>query len=295
MSDKLNKVFEILDYAEFLTETERELFDCQPEFEHYKTLDIQTEKPIAIIFSSDTHFGSIHTNVAEIKNVLNTILENDNVFLAVNDDFIDNFETPVPKLLLAGINSQILSPAKQREFYKNFIELLGENKKLLAVVIGNHEEFSGQNPYIQTLFQYQVPLGINRLLLNLKLNNEVEYKIAMVHKSRFNSILNPVHSSHRELTLYYPTADVVCTSHTHFPAIYTFPYPKDDELFDRILIKTGTFKDKDAYTFKYFNPYKVSHMSTPAVVLYPNQRKMIGFFRYQDAVEFVRGMSYDKC
>ncbi len=116
MNDKLNKVFEILEYAEFLTETERELFDCQPEFEHYKTLSIETEKPICLIFSSDIHFGSIHTNVGEIKNVLNTILENDNVFLAVNGDFIDNFETPVPKLLLAGINSQILSPAKQREF-----------------------------------------------------------------------------------------------------------------------------------------------------------------------------------
>jgi len=292
--EKLNKVFEVLDYAEFLIETENELFDSQPDFEHYKTLNIQTEKPIAIIFSSDIHFGSVHTNIAEIKNILNILLENDNVFLLVNGDFIDNFEVPVPKLLLTGINSQILSPAKQREFYKDFLELLSEHKKIIAVVIGNHEEFSGQNPYIQTLFQYQVPVGINRLLLNLKLN-EIEYKIAMVHKSRFNSILNPVHDSHRELMLYYPTADIVCTSHTHFPALYVFPYPKDDILLDRILIKTGTFKDKDAYTFKYFNPYKISHMSTPAVVLYPDQRKMIGFFRYQDAVEFARGMSYDKC
>ncbi|MDQ7056414.1 MAG: hypothetical protein Q9M89_08190 [Persephonella sp.] len=64
---KLNKIFEILDYAEFLAETERELFECQPEFEHYKTLNIQAEKPIAIIFSSDIHFGSIHTNISEKK------------------------------------------------------------------------------------------------------------------------------------------------------------------------------------------------------------------------------------
>lgn len=285
MEDKEKFIFDVLDFAELYQQEDRNLFGNQF-LQLDNTIKLDTDKPVTVIFSSDVHFGSIYTDLAKLKEILSIILRTENVFLVINGDYIDNFELPVPKLLLAGLNSQIISPAKQRIWFEALLDELSTRKKLLCVNIGNHEEFSN-NDFVKKLLSKNVHISVNRAVIRVKVGN-IEYTISLIHKSRFNSIINPIHSNLRELHLNFPFADIVCVSHTHIPSIQTYYYPdKEEGLSKRILVKTGTLKNQDPYTFKFFNPYKVSDISTPGIVLFPGKKKMLQFDDFLDAVEYL--------
>lgn len=281
MSKKVEKFLQsIQSIKSSIEEITPETFKCNVD------VIIETEKPICLIFSSDVHFGSIFTDYDMLIEIWKTILTTPNTYLAINGDFIDNFELPVPKLLLAGINSQLIPPVLQRRFYIDYLESLVEENKIIAMTLGNHEEFAGLEVYSQ--IYDRINIGLNRLMVNMLVGDE-EYKIALIHKSRFNSVLNPVHSSLRELHLNYPFVDVVVTSHTHIPSLQTYPYPKNEKGHEIVyLIKTGSLKNKDTYTYKFFNHYAVSQISTPAIVFYPNVKKMVGFHDFRDAINFLK-------
>jgi predicted phosphodiesterase len=236
-----------------------------------------------IIFSSDVHFGSIYTDYQKLLKIWKTVLERDHIYLAVVGDFIDNFELPVPRLLQSIVNTQIITPALQRDYYVKFLNALIERNKLIACVLGNHENFTPSYPYVQLLREKNIPLAKNRLYLRLKIN-EQEYRIAFIHRSRFNSHLNPVHSSIMELRSLYPDADIVVTSHTHLPGMMVFPYPRDGRYTERILIRTGSLK-ADPFQMERYSPYSVSQISTPAIIFAPRSKKMIPFFSFENALE----------
>lgn len=238
-------------------------------------------RPSVIIFSSDIHFGSFYTNYAELTELYKLLMDADsNVYVVLNGDVIDNFDVFAGMLAVKALNSQVIPPVYQRAFLTRLLRALSYNKKLLGFVIGNHEEFS----QLEFLKGANAPIGLNRLTIKLHFENAFDLTIACVHKSRFNSFLNPIHSSLRELMLLYPYADIVVTSHTHTPAIMSFPYPSEDGYKNRWLIKTGSLKDLDPYTYKYFSPYPQSGISTPAVLVLPYSRQVIGFNDYRIAL-----------
>lgn len=273
---------EFMETVEEINELKESLYsDYQPN--HIFRVEIDDFKHIMILFASDLHFGSIFTEYSHILKLWNFILKKDNVYLCVNGDFIDNFDLASVKHLISGINSQIITPELQRDLFVKFISALTIRNKLIACVLGNHELFSHQFPYFKML--QNIPVASNRMMLNLKLCCQ-SYKIAMIHKSRFNSIFNPLHSNYRELTVMYPDADIVVTSHTHLPAMSILPYPNNGRYLERILLKTGTLK-VDYYTTSNFSHPPILNSSIPCVVLNPIQRKMIPFLNYEDAYRFM--------
>lgn len=277
---KISEVFSFMQaFQEFLQEYAEEPVVFTPEAQVSLPL-----RPCLVIFSSDVHFGSIYTNYKKLAEIWQAVVDTEGVYLVVNGDFIDNFEVPVPKLLLAGINSQLISPQRQRYFYEQYLKALIEKGKLLGMVLGNHEEFSSVELFKEV--SQKVPVAPNRIELTLSFENGFEVVMALIHKSRFNSFLNPTHSSLRELYLNHPYADIIVTSHTHLPSLMLYPYPKHRQgLTERVLIKTGSLKDLEPYTHKYFNPHRVSHISTPAVIIDPQKKRLLPFSRFEDALE----------
>lgn len=243
------------------------------------------DKPVCIVFLSDLHVGSVHSDYERLEGIVKELFSQEGVYVVINGDLIDNFDVPVPKLALEGASSQILSPAKQRAIAKKLLMFLKD--KLLAFVIGNHEEFSS----LDFLSTVKVPMGLNRLVVELKIGKKT-YNIAIVHKSRFNSIINPTHAGIRQLHLLYPYADVIALGHTHAPTVATVFYPKDmrEGLTPRIILNSGSLKNLDAYTYKHFNPYPVSNLSVPAVVF--TQERAVPFARVEDALLFYKAISH---
>jgi predicted phosphodiesterase len=265
-------------------ETTKEIYsDYTPQ--HIYTKDMDVWNDIMIIFSSDIHLGSIYTDYKKLIEIWTTIIQNDRMYLAVVGDFIDNFDLNSVKLLQAGVNSQLLTPLIQRDIFTKYIQALAAKGKLLACVLGNHEMFSHQYPYFQML--QNLPVSANRMFLKLKVGIN-EYKIALIHKSRYNSYMNPIHSCYRELTLFYPDADIVVTAHTHLPAMAVIPYPSDGYYKNRVLIKTGTLKTLDPYTLANFSHELDTSVSLPCVILSYLHHSITPFNRIDDARKFLR-------
>lgn len=270
-----------ISYLEEISDTKEKLYsDYQSS--HCFSIEITEYKHVMIMFVADLHIGSIYTNYQKVIEFWKFILEKDNVYVILNGDLIDNFDLPLTRYI-SGINSQVITPELQRELFLKFLNALIAKKKLLACVLGNHEAFSPQFPYFKLI--QNIPVSPNRMLLNLKVSFQ-RYKIALVHKSRFNSILNPLHSNWRELTTMYPDADIIVTSHTHLPAFSVIPYPDNGKYIERVLIKTGTLKI-DPYTTSFFSHPPDLNLAIPSVVLSPIGREITPFLNYRDAYRFM--------
>lgn len=238
--------------------------------------------PTVILCIGDLHLGSKFTNYQAVKEFIDFVKAEINVYVIINGDIIDNFDSGSGKLQKVGLDSQLVAPSEQREIYRMLIEELRE--KILAVNLGNHEEFSAIDTFLNFSHANKIPLGLNRIRLNLTFKHlwvtvdddllrcEYKVKLAAIHKARFNSSLNPNHANQRELHLHYPEADVIITSHTHTPAIQVRTYPQNDALKKVIYIQTGTFKSFDTHSYKYFSPHESSAFAVQGLIVYPREK-----------------------
>lgn len=243
---------------------------------HTAERSIDSELPILLLVAGDLHLGSVHTDYDAIREMVNFVKGAPNAYVIFNGDLVDNFDSLSGKLLKAGIDSQLVPPAAQREVYEALIDELGD--RILSVTIGNHEEFSMIDGFLNAGRRNNIPIGLNRITLNLKVNNSWGIKVAVIHKANGYSHINPNHANRREQHAHYPDADVVVVGHTHTPAIQTLSYPKDGELREVIFVQTGSFKSADAYTYKYFNPYVSSRFAVHGLVLMPDSRTIQSAF-----------------
>lgn len=280
--DDVSYLNSVMDFMAKVQQEQQDLFNKKLP-DHVQRVSIEADKPIMLLLASDIHFGGVYTNYGMLKEMWNWIISTDRLHLAIVGDWIDNFDLPVPKLLGVGINSQIVSPDIQRAVYKKYLTILQEKDKIKGMVLGNHEEFGALDTYFDGALKF--PIAPNRMYLYLTVGQQ-EYRIALIHKSRFNSVLNPVHSCIRELQLNYPDADMVVTSHTHMAASMTLQYPKDGAQVERLLIKTGSLKH-DPFSYKYFNPYGSDpEQAIQCVILHPHKRLMMQMPFYQ-ALEMI--------
>lgn len=244
---------------------------------------IETDKPIALLLASDIHFGSVYTDYQKLKEIWDWVIETEGIYICVVGDFIDNFDAPVPKLLMAGINSQLLPPDAQRLIYKTYLKVLQERGKIVSMVLGNHEAFSSFDLWFEGDLNF--PIHPNRQYLWLTVGEQL-YKIALIHKSRYNSFLNPNHSNLREMNINYPEADVIVTSHTHMAATQIIQQARDGIMTERLFIKTGSLKH-DPYAYQFFCPSAPnSDLGITMVTLSPNKRSMRQMPFY-DAIEHI--------
>jgi len=238
--------------------------------------------PFAILFLADLHIGSIYTDYDEFLAVKSFIQKNkDKVFVGLCGDIIDNFDNVPGFLQRVGIDSQVVPPSVQRVIFQ---KILKEVKDVtIGYAVGNHEEFSSLEYIFEQACDF--PIGLNRLCMKLALPNNESYIIAMVHKGRFNSYLNPTHTNLRELQKNYPFANAIVTSHTHFPATHEELYPSEKGIRPIVFLKCGTIKELDSYTAKYFNPYPVGEYSIPALVFTENNVTSYMTYRHLENIK----------
>lgn len=259
-----------------------------------------TGLPTVVLCIGDLHLGSKFANYKAVKEFIAFIKGESNVYVIINGDIVDNFDSGSGKLQKVGLDSQLVSPSEQREIYRLLIEEL--RGKILAVNLGNHEEFSNTDTFINWSHANKIPLGLNRIRLNLTFKHlwavdddllrcEYTVKLAAIHKARFNSSLNPNHAAQRELHFHYPEADVIITSHTHTPAIQVRTYPQNDTLKKVIYIQTGTFKSCDAHSYKYFSPHESSAFAVQGLIVYPREKITLPVY----SLDEVKHLSSGRC
>lgn len=255
------------DTVDFFKNSQDFLFKLRKDH-HTAERNIESKLPIVLLLAGDLHLGSVHTDYDAFREMVVFVKETPGAYVIFNGDLVDNFDSLSGKLIKAGIDSQLVPPAAQRDVYDALIDELGD--RILSVTIGNHEEFSVIDGFLNAGRRNKVPIGLNRITLNLKVNNSWGIKIAVIHKADGYSHINPNHANRREQHAHYPDADVVVVGHTHTPAIQTLSHPKDGELREVIFVQTGSFKSADAYTYKHFTPHVSSRFAVHGLVLMPD-------------------------
>lgn len=243
------------------------------------TIEIKTDKKIAVLFSADWHTGSVAVDYDELEQNLGIILNTDRVYMITVGDLIDSFRN---FRSLQPVLSQIISPREQTIVLESILGEFIEKAKWLAATWGTHDVERDERIYgestVKNLLSKNLVYFNGKGTLNLIVNSQ-RYIIRMAHELKGFSIHNPNHPQGRELRWYSPDADVIASAHKHQPAcqnFYQYGQPK-------CLIQTGTFQTDDGWSKRWYGKGTVG---VPTVVFHPDRHDC---FVYRSLNELLEG------
>lgn len=260
-------------------------------FQNNAKINIKSNKPIAITFSSDWHLGSLGCDYKAFKRDIDFLMETKDLYIISIGDEIDNF---VRFKNVAPMLEQAIPPRVQKIFLMKLAEEFAKRDKILAMGWGNHSTEFDEKANGSSMMSYLIAQNIVFLngagIILLKVN-DIEYSILVNHKDRLSSYSNPNHGGRKWHEIEFP-ADIVATGHTHNPAFqWQKRYNRAVELGkdfggDCLFIKTGTYKTKDVFSERHFSKGVIS---TPTVVFFPDTKLMVPFKNAQLAMQFIKG------
>ncbi len=237
-------------------EVKGDLSDTQTDAE----VTIPGNQPIIVTFQGDWHLGHAAIDYKQWLKDITAILDTEGVYMV---DLGDSYNNIRQFKTLSAVTSQVLMPDIQAEMFRSLVEELTEKNKLLAKVDGNHDAEFDERVFGDQLQNYllsrlRAPRFPNRGLLTLNVG-KATWRLLLFHKSRFRSIINPVHSAIREYQLDYP-ADVVAGGHDHVPAaMIMYENMRATQVNagfggETFLLKVGTYQqDKSGFGYRYFH------------------------------------------
>ncbi len=237
--------------------------------------------PVLLLLATDIHYGSVNTNYDLLQEHLKIVEDTPNTFMITNGDEVDNFNAI---FFQSGNFEDPIKPQLQTLAVMDKLTELDKSKKLAGITFGNHNEFMADSGYdwSQTFLRdIKAPKFPSGGLLHLKVGKQ-NYDIAMTHRYWGYSKLNPTNAAKRYLEHEYPDADLVFLGHFHQSEMLHFDRAEKD----RIAVMGGTYKQTDNWA----RQRGIGGRSgTPGygVLLYPNERKMVGFRNIVDAQHYL--------
>lgn len=208
--------------------------------------EVQLFDTSLITFQSDLHVGGEETDYARIEAEAEAIVNTPNSYVVLVGDLIDNFS------FLPPAHETIDSVPQQVEYAKSLIKYYADNKKLLGVWKGNHEEWTtrqGIDLYSYLLDGIQTYYFFGMGYMKIKALEE-EYRLTGNHQFQGHSMHNNTHGQNRAVRFGGAWgSDIVVSGHWHEKGISQQPvYDYGGESFLSTLIALGTYKKNDGYT-----------------------------------------------
>jgi hypothetical protein len=245
----------------------------------YIDISVPDTKPIGIVFTSDWHLESQYTNLRQLKNDMKLIAETDGLYQMQGGDIIDN------AIKHLGMMTNGAPPSKGLFALEHILEIAGDS--MLAMIGGNHDNWtkmkSGLTRVDQTIKEKGISYRDNQLVISLNIDEEV-YQIALVHKYRFSSYLNPTHKIKRMWENFTANFDIGVVGHDHVFGIEEFWRHSEK----KIGIRPGTYQVTTAYGEE--GGYNESTQSSCMVVLYPNEHRMVSFSNIHDGIVYLKAV-----
>ena len=274
-----NKKERTIDPKKAIREIEkiRKIYERVESSQDKATVEVQTHRPITIVFFGDSHIGGEGTLHDFVLDTFNKVQNTEGAFMIPMGDSTDNFPSRLDPA------DQVVSPEIQDTIYKKLAEEL--DSSILTAVIGNHEHFlrkSGAmtfgNYFYDTL---SAPILYNSGLLDLKVG-DIDYKLWLVHRSRYYSFLNAFHCCQRERQLNCPEADITVVAHSHEIGTQSFRTGHLGKREQIVNIRSGTAKAWDRWGLSH--GYHPADIGFPAIILFPDKKHMLPFDDYNDAL-----------
>jgi len=240
-------------------------------------IDIES-KNIIVQPLGDLHFGSIASDMNALIDITNAIVNDPRIYIILLGDLTDNFVSFKNKL---AMHQQIMSPSEQDDFLESWLNEI--KHKVLFATWCNHSEFeervSGKNAIKKILSRSVMYFnGMAKVSLNI---NDVEYKLAATHKTRFNSSFNATHGLKQMARKDFPDCDVYLAGDTHWPAMER----SFERGIEQLFIKIGSLKLDDGYSKRYFSRYSSAAM--PCFVLDTKKKDVVPFWKLDQALKYI--------
>jgi predicted phosphodiesterase len=245
-------------------------------------------KKCAIALTSDWHVGGKNVAYRLLESEAHIISSCPYYYVATVGDLADNF-----MFNPAQAEDQLEQIQAQAQYVQNYFRMMADKKKLLAAVVGNHDDKwakkTGLSLYHNFTQDYGAYLmrGMSRIILQV---GDVEYKIAVAHKLQGSSIRDPNWAQKRALDAGAWGADIVCSGHTHQKGYQWKTYREYGDPLgqDFLALQLSTYKYSDGYTEDNGMGDKVEkEIGGLAVVLDPDRYDIMPFKSVRGAGEFL--------
>jgi len=237
-------------------------------------------KFIGITFLSDLHIGSYYTDHKTLKKHIELIQNTPNLFAILLGDLLDNF---VIEWELTA--EQLVSNTLQIKLVSDVIKKLQD--KLLAIVAGDHEEFTYRVAGIGLSEEWSQFLNVphlgfgGRIILKF---GDIDYTIAVRHRSRYFSSINLTHAVKKMHDLSYPF-DIGVLGHRHHTSIEQTKRQGEHKVF----IACGSYQTSGRWAS--LRGYEKGDMTAPIVIISSDKKLMIPFKNIEDGIKVLEALN----
>lgn len=244
------------------------------------TIRVETDRPILRVLTADWQLGAFGFDYQAFKKDIDT-LYNENLKVNIGGDGYQNIIQPSK---MGSSHNQAPISVQKAAYVLTLEHLAG---KIDTIRTGNHN-------YWTTLLEgedWDREITRKLKLLYMKHWGMVYYKVGdmvypwlMLHQATFHSNFNLTHTCKQQQRMYYPRARIVTVEHRHVAAIEQYQYDGKE----CIAIRPGTYHTYDDYAQQmgFFG----SHVCNPAIVMYPDRDKLVGFKDMYDGIQYMKSL-----
>lgn len=239
---------------------------------------IPGNEPFAIAFPSDQHISLGPVDMRQMRIDAECIASTPRMACVLVGDGVDNHIKHRSAVLAATD-----TPDMQWMLYEHYLTLLRES--IACIAAGNHDAFSKQIGGVDMVAKMAAAQKLcytpDEAYLTAELGG-VEYVIGVRHQYRMNSSFNQTHSVKQWLRNGMKPFDIGVIGHHHEHAQETAWIMGRMRWFAR----PGSYQITSGYAAQYgFND---AMPTTPTVVIYPQERQIVGFDTCHKAAKWLR-------
>jgi hypothetical protein len=235
----------------------------------YAAIRIETDKPIAVLALSDTHIGAWSTNHQLFQQITDEILETPNLYVALLGD-LEQMAINAGQGIMA-LSDNLLPPELQHRYIESWLKEV--EHRVLFSTWDNHavmrEEkgtgFSGYADIMKRKVIWHNGIGHPDVTVGSQ-----TYRLAVSHRFRLRTHLNPVHGGMQYIRHEAPDRDISMAGDSHVAGIthwFLGATPK-------LSINCGSYQINSGYGKRFFSLSTATMM--PIVVLHPDKHRFTG-------------------
>lgn len=244
-----------------------------------------TRKPIGIAFASDQHLStSGAVDVAKAFEDAEVIQQEPGLFCMLGGDGVDNAIKH-----LSAMVQKASAPSDEWRLYDHYLATLG--LKVLAVISGNHDDFSkdvtGVCQVARLAARHKMHFAPDEVTMQVELVGGVDeegqaYSVKIRHQYRYGSTLNVGNTVKRLYDLGGDPFDVGVVCHHHEAHVESF------ERHGRVrwALRPGSYQIQTGYGRRYgFNP---ATPTCPVAILWPDEHRVVCFRDLREGITHLR-------
>jgi hypothetical protein len=238
---------------------------------------------LSFICLSDLHALSYGTDHSLLSKIIDEILITPNLYIALIGDLI---QMAIRMRSVTEMGDNILPPEMQMMWLESFLAEI-ENRVLFCTwdnhAVEREEQLSGVSSFRRLASRKLVYFdGVGSA--DIRVGREV-YKVAVSHKMRGRSAMNPVNAQVKWGRNEAPDREIILAGDTHIPGVLYYT----EGGMKKLAANCGSTQTESEYALRYFT--NITHADFPVVTLRGDRHAAFGdrtLADFRDRISFVR-------